>query len=407
MRNSDGINNRTWLTAGIWVIATVAIGMVLHQGARILAPFAMAVFVWLVMEGFARAIRRPFPNLPGWLAYLFAVIIVVMSIVIFIGVIRGAVEEFVTKSADYERHINDIIEQVYTQLNLLAPADAAAAAGPVAAPGEAIPAVPIPNPEAAMSAQPPTVAQLLSSNATSIAQIAGNVASSLVGDMVLVFIYVAFLIVSAGAFSKQLDEIFKRPKDRTRARLIGQEIRRTMEQYLWVQTALSIVSTLLTYVTLLIIGLDNALFWAFVIFVLNFIPTVGSIIATILPTLFAVVQPLSAWPDWMPNDSLLCAVIVFLGVSVWQFLIGNFVAPRMQADSLNLSPLVVLLSLAVWGALWGPAGMFLSAPLTVMVMIVLGQVPGARWIAVLLSANGNPGDYAVKEEDEGEGATSG
>lgn len=407
MRHSDGINNRTWLTAGIWVIATVAIGMVLHQGARILAPFAMAVFVWLVMEGFARAIRRPFPNLPGWLAYLFAVIIVVMSIVIFIGVIRGAVEEFVTKSADYERHINDIIEQVYTQLNLLAPADAAAAAGPVAAPGEAIPAVPIPNPEAAMSAQPPTVAQLLSSNATSIAQIAGNVASSLVGDMVLVFIYVAFLIVSAGAFSKQLDEIFKRPKDRTRARLIGQEIRHTMEQYLWVQTALSIVSTLLTYVTLLIVGLDNALFWAFVIFVLNFIPTVGSIIATILPTLFAVVQPLSAWPDWMPNDSLLCAVIVFLGVSVWQFLIGNFVAPRMQADSLNLSPLVVLLSLAVWGALWGPAGMFLSAPLTVMVMIVLGQVPGARWIAVLLSANGNPGDYAVKEEDEGEGATSG
>ncbi|MCF8509794.1 MAG: AI-2E family transporter [Hyphomonadaceae bacterium] len=407
MRHSDGINNRTWLTAGIWVIATVAIGMVLHQGARILAPFAMAVFVWLVMEGFARAIRRPFPNLPGWLAYLFAVIIVVMSIVIFIGVIRGAVEEFVSKSADYERHINDIIEQVYTQLNLLAPADAAAAAGPVAAPGEAIPAVPIPNPEAAMSAQPPTVAQLLSSNATSIAQIAGNVASSLVGDMVLVFIYVAFLIVSAGAFSKQLDEIFKRPKDRTRARLIGQEIRRTMEQYLWVQTALSIVSTLLTYVTLLIIGLDNALFWAFVIFVLNFIPTVGSIIATILPTLFAVVQPLSAWPDWMPDDSLLCAVIVFLGVSVWQFLIGNFVAPRMQADSLNLSPLVVLLSLAVWGALWGPAGMFLSAPLTVMVMIVLGQVPGARWIAVLLSANGNPGDYAVKEEDEGEGATSG
>jgi AI-2 transport protein TqsA len=407
MRHSDGINNRTWLTAGIWVIATVAIGMVLTQGARILAPFAMAVFVWLVMEGFARAIRRPFPNLPGWLAYLFAVIIVVMSIVIFIGVIRGAVEEFVTKSADYERHINDIIEQVYTQLNLLAPADAAVAPGPVAAPGEAIPAVPIPNPDAAMSAQPPTVAQLLSSNATSIAQIAGNVASSLVGDMVLVFIYVAFLIVSAGAFSKQLDEIFKRPKDRTRARLIGQEIRRTMEQYLWVQTALSIIATSLTYVTLLIVGLDNALFWAFVIFVLNFIPTIGSIIATILPTLFAVVQPLSAWPDWMPNDSLLCAVIVFLGVSVWQFLIGNFVAPRMQADSLNLSPLVVLLSLAVWGALWGPAGMFLSAPLTVMVMIVLGQVPGARWIAVLLSANGNPGDYAVKEEDEGEGATSG
>lgn len=402
MRHSDGINNRTWFTAGIWVIATVAIGMVLHQGARILAPFAMAIFVWLVMEGFARAIRRPFPKLPGWLAYLFAVIIVVLSIVIFIGVIRGAVEEFVGKSSDYERHINDIIKQVYTQLNLLGPAAPAQPLEPGAAPSPV--AIPIPD---AVSAQPPTVAQLLSSNATSIAQIAGNVASSLVGDMALVFIYVAFLIASASAFSNQLDQIFKRQNDRTRARLIGQEIRHTMEQYLWVQTALSIVSTLLTYVTLLIVGLDNALFWAFVIFVLNFIPTVGSIIATVLPSLFAVVQPLSAWPEWMPNDSLLCAAIVFLGVSVWQFVIGNFVAPRMQADSLNLSPLIVLLSLAVWGALWGPAGMFLSAPLTVMVMIVLAQVPGARWIAVLLSANGNPGAYAVKEEEDAGVAASG
>lgn len=386
------------MTAGVWVIATVAIGMVLNQGARILAPFAMAIFVWLVMEGFARAIRRPVPNLPGWLAYLFAVTIVVLSIVIFIGVIRGAVEEFVAKSSDYERHINDIIKQVYTQLNLFAPA------GPAADPGAAGTVAPGPG---APSAQPPTVAQLLSSNATSIAQIAGNVASSLVGDMVLVFIYVAFLIVSANAFSNQLDQIFRRPTDRTRAHLIGQEIRRTMEQYLWVQTALSIIATSLTYVTLVVVGLDNALFWAFVIFVLNFIPTVGSIIATVLPTLFAVVQPLSAWPAWMPDDSLLCAVIVFLGVSVWQFLIGNFVAPRMQANSLNLSPLVVLLSLAVWGALWGPAGMFLSAPLTVMVMIVLAQVPGARWIAVLLSANGNPGAYAVQHEEDAEHPASG
>jgi hypothetical protein len=115
------------LTAGVWVIATVAIGMVLNQGARILAPFAMAIFVWLVMEGFSRAIRRPVPNLPGWLAYLFAVTIVVLSIVIFIGVIRGAVEEFVAKSSEYERHINDIIRQVYTQLNLFAPAGPACA----------------------------------------------------------------------------------------------------------------------------------------------------------------------------------------------------------------------------------------------------------------------------------------
>jgi predicted PurR-regulated permease PerM len=170
-----------------------------------------------------------------------------------------------------------------------------------------------------------------------------------------------------------------------------------MEQYLWVQTALSIITTALTYVTLLAIGLDNALFWAFVIFVLNYIPTIGSIIASVLPALFAIAQPL--WPGWMPDDPFLCAVIVFLGVSVWQFIIGNFVSPRMTSNSLNLSALVVLLSLAVWGALWGLPGMFLSAPLSVLIMIVLAQIPGARWIAVLMSADGNPGEYAVKHEE--------
>lgn len=391
---SEGLSRGTWLTAGVWVIATVAIGVLLNQGAKILAPFAMAIFIWLVMEGFSRVITKNFPKVPGWLTYVIAVTIVVLSIVIFVGVIRGAVEEFVEKSAEYERHINDIIKNVYTQLNLLAPPEAI-----VAPPADgAAPVVAAATQEIA-AAQPPTVAQLLSSNATSLAQLAGNTVSGLVGDMVLVFIYVAFLILTAGSFSNKLDRIFVRPRDRDRARLIGKEVRRAMEQYLWVQTALSIIATSLTYVTLLVIGLDNALFWAFVIFVLNYIPTVGSIIATVLPSLFAIVQPSSSWPGWMPDDSLLCGAIVFLGVSVWQFLIGNFVAPRMQANSLNLSALVVLLSLAVWGALWGPVGMFLSAPLTVMVMIVLAQIPAARWIAVLLSANGSPGEYAVTHDE--------
>lgn len=401
MSTPGRLSNWTWLTAGVWIIATVAIGFVLHQGAKILGPFAMAIFVWLVMEGFSRVIRKYFPKVPGWLTYVLAVTIVVLSIVIFIGVIRGAVEEFIGKSSEYERHINAIIKNIYTQLNLLAPVDPAAATVPLT-PGVA----PVPA-DAVAPAQPPTVAQLLSSNATSLAQLAGNTVSGLVGDMVLVFIYVAFLIVTAGTFAGKLDRIFVRPADRKRANRIGAEVRRAMEQYLWVQTALSIIATCLTYATLLAIGLDNALFWAFVIFVLNYIPTIGSIIATMLPALFAVVQPLSSWPDWMPDDSLICGAIVFAGVAVWQFLIGNFVAPRMQAKSLNLSALVVLLSLAVWGALWGPPGMFLSAPLTVLIMIVLAQIPGARWIAVLMSADGDPGDSAIDDaEDEVEPVTT-
>ncbi|MCG8442249.1 MAG: AI-2E family transporter, partial [Caulobacterales bacterium] len=102
--------------------------------------------------------------------------------------------------------------------------------------------------------------------------------------------------------------------------------------------------------------------------------------ATILPALFSLIQYDTLWQPFA----------VLLGVGVWQFLIGNFLQPRLQGENLNLSVIVVLLGLAVWGAIWGLPGMFLSSPLTVMVMIVLAQFSATRWIAVLLSADGRP-----------------
>lgn len=419
MQPARGMTNRTWMTAGVWIIATVAIGMVLSQGAKILAPFAMAIFVWLVMEGLARAIRRPFPNLPDWLAHAFSIAVVAVSIIAFASILRGAIGEFTERAGEYESRINSLIERTYNTLGLtgepveppaapqpaetpLTPGEAATRDGrpPATAPAET-------DADAARTAvatsKPPTLSDLFYSDTTiGLAQAAANAVSGLVGDMVIIMIYVAFLFVTANTFTRKFDYIFHRPEDRERARLIGNDVRRTMEQYLWVQTALSTINTSLTYVTLLALGLHNALFWAFVIFVLNYIPTIGSIVAGILPALFAFVQ--DDWPAWMPQDELWCAAAVFFGVSIWQFLIGNFLGPRMTSNSLNLSALVVLLSLAVWGALWGLPGMFLSAPLTVLVMIVLAQIPGARWIAVLMSADGNPGDYAVKHDEPIESA---
>lgn len=394
------------MTAGVWIIATVAIGMVLANGARILAPFAMAIFVWLVMEGLARAIRRPFPNLPDWLAHAFSIAMVAISIIAFASILRGAIGEFTERAGEYESRINSLIERTYNTLGLTGErgvSPSTEATNTPAQPGATgITSSPQADAQAARTtvatSKPPTLSDLFYSDTTiGLAQAAANAVSGLVGDMVIIMIYVGFLFVTANTFTRKFDFIFSHPQDRERARLIGNDVRRTMEQYLWVQTSLSIINTSLTYVTLLALGLHNALFWAFVIFVLNYIPTIGSIVAGILPALFAFVQ--DDWPAWMPQDELWSAVAVFFGVSIWQFLIGNFLGPRMTSNSLNLSALVVLLSLAVWGALWGLPGMFLSAPLTVLVMIVLAQIPGARWIAVLMSADGNPGDYAVKHEE--------
>jgi predicted PurR-regulated permease PerM len=386
------------MTAGVWIIATVAIGVVLNQRARILAPFAMSIFVWLVMEGFARAIRRPFPHIPNWLAHAFAIAVVAVGIIAFASIMRGAIIEFTDRAGEYESRINSLIEQTYHALGLTGgPQQAAAALA--AAPPDSLPAVHIAEPPPVQTGKPPTLSELFYSDTTlGLAQAAANSVSGLIGDIVIIMIYVAFLYVTANSFKGRFDRIFSREEDRERAHMVGRDVRRTMEQYLWVQTSLSIINSALTYVTLLALGLHNALFWAFVIFVLNYIPTIGSIVAGTLPALFAFVQ--DDWPAYMPQDELWCAVAVFFGVSVWQFLIGNFVGPRMMANRLNLSALVVLLSLAVWGALWGLPGMFLSAPLSVLIMIVLAQIPGARWIAVLMSADGNPGEYGPKRDEQ-------
>lgn len=386
------------MTAGVWIIATVAIGVVMNQGARILAPFAMSIFVWLVMEGFARAIRRPFPHIPNWLAHAFAIAVVAVGIIAFASILRGAIVEFTDRAGEYESRINSLIEQTYHALGLTGgPQQAAATLA--AAPPDSLPAVHIAEPPPVQTGKPPTLSELFYTDTTlGLAQAAANSVSGLIGDIVIIMIYVAFLYVTANSFKGRFDRIFSREEDRERAHMVGRDVRRTMEQYLWVQTSLSIINSALTYVTLLALGLHNALFWAFVIFVLNYIPTIGSIVAGALPALFAFVQ--DDWPAYMPQDELWCAVAVFFGVSVWQFLIGNFVGPRMMANRLNLSALVVLLSLAVWGALWGLPGMFLSAPLSVLIMIVLAQIPGARWIAVLMSADGNPGEYGPKQDEQ-------
>ena len=101
---------------------------------------------------------------------------------------------------------------------------------------------------------------------------------------------------------------------------------------------------------------------------------------SIVPALFALLQ-FSSW--WQ-------AAVVFGGIQVVAFVVGNFIYPRMQAESQNIAPVATLLSLAFWGSLWGLTGAFLAVPLTLMVMMVCANFPRSRWVAVLLSNDGDP-----------------
>lgn len=355
---------------GIWIIATGVLIVVLHLGRAILAPFALAVFLFLVMEGFARVISEQVHLFSEGIARIISVLTVLLGFGLFITLLAQGIAQFGGQAGEYEQKINDLIADGYGLVGM---------------------------------GQAPTLTELIfnEQNQRFFATIA-NATGDLSGDLVVILIYVAFLFLAQSSWEHKLDRLFPESSRRKQVREVGDAARRGIETYLWTQTVISALITVLTYFTLLALQVDNALFLAALIFVLNYIPTIGSIVAAFVPTLFSLVQP--DMPVWVPGSDMTAsyffALFVFLGVSFWQFVIGNFVQPRIMGETLNLSALIVLLSLAIWGAIWGIPGMFLSAPLTVLLMILFSQSSSTRWIAVLLSADGNPGGLVAKPAND-------
>lgn len=351
--------NRT-ASVGIWVIATGVVLAFLYLGRSILAPFTLAVFLFLVIEGFARAIDNKSDLLKRGASRFIAVLTVMGGFFAFMALMARGIAQFGSDASEYEVKINALIADGYALFHI---------------------------------ENAPTLTQLVFNETGQrfFAKIA-NAFSDVSGNLVLILIYIVFMFVAQSGWTTKLDNIFPGSEQRGKVREIGDEALRGIESYMWTQTLISALITGLTYASFLVLGLQNALFLAALIFVLNYIPTIGSIVAAMVPPLFALVQP--GMPDWIPaappQDVYLYAGIVLAVVSFWQFSIGNFLQPRLMGDSLNLSALVVLLSLAIWGALWGIIGMFLSAPLTVLIMILFAQSDATRWMAILLSADGDP-----------------
>ena len=134
----------------------------------------------------------------------------------------------------------------------------------------------------------------------------------------------------------------------------------------------------LSYIALLIIGIDSPVFWAFLIFLLNFIPTIGSLIATMFPAVFCLLH----YGEFGPG------ILVLIFVGAIQILVGNILEPKLMGSSMNISSLVTIIALSFWGAIWGVTGMILSVPITVIMIIIFSQFPSTRPIAVALSEKG-------------------
>lgn len=192
--------------------------------------------------------------------------------------------------------------------------------------------------------------------------------------MVVVF-YLIFLLAEAAGFERRLASAFGAERAQHIMQVVT-KINTMVAQYIAVKTFVSLVIAALTTIILMLFGVDYALMWGILTFFANFIPYLGSIVAAALPVAMSCVQ-LGEW--WRP---LLLAMLL----TVAQLLTGNVLEPRLVGKRLGVSPLVILLSLAFWGYLWGIPGMLLAAPLMVTVIIILDNIEQTKPIARLCSS---------------------
>ena len=338
------------LNFAVTFIAVVLAGFVLAQGRELFVPFAVAVMVWYVINALTRQFQRI--HIRGWrvtrgIGLALALVTMGIAVNLVAELITTNVNQVAIAAPAYAANLERIATQVTGWFDL---------------------------PES------PTFTELLKE--IEVGPWIGTLAAALsgfAGKLGLVIVYVLFLLMSQGLYGQKLDVLFPDSARRARIQRMIERMQGEIQSYLWIKTLASILTGLISYSVLAAVGVDFASFWAFVIFLLNYIPTIGSIIGVVFPALLTLVQFDTPGPF----------LIVALGLGAIQFTIGNILEPRFQGASLGLDPLVLILALIAWGMLWGVAGMFLAVPITVTIMIVLSQFDGGRGIAIIMSKDGN------------------
>ena len=312
-------------------------------------PFILALFIWLLIKEIKKAmnkigfVRRKFPS---WLLSVIASVFMFLVLGFVTELLVYNIKALSHSSASYAANLDKMANMINDTFDI-------------------------------------NLRSLLGDYATDLdfAFILSTVVNSLtdiLGNAFLIALYVLFLLIEESIFSAKLKAIFPESDRFERVDGIVRKIENAVTDYIGLKTLVSLITGVLSYIVLLILGIDSPVFWAFLIFLLNFIPTIGSLIATLFPAIYALLQ----------FGELTPFVLVLVLVGLVQIIVGNILEPKIMGKALNISSLVAILSLSFWGWLWGITGMILSIPITVMIVIVFAQFPGTRPIAILLSGKG-------------------
>ena len=330
------------------IVALILVAASIYFLQALLAPFLVAVFVLIVIGGLSRILRSAAPFMNRTVSMGIAVVVILAALAIIAWIAFDNITKLLADTDQYTQRLNEVLSRVQQQFGIEVPARIEALTGRF-----------------------------------DLSRIAGPTAAwvqSSISSTGFMLIYLGFMRASGQAFTRKILAITGARAGLQETQAVFERIREAVAGYIWVQTATGVLIAALSWAVFAWMGAPSPLFWAFVIFVTSYVPIVGGIVGVLIPVIFHVAV----------KGDLGQALVLLAILQTIQILVGNVLQPRMQGESLNIDPVVVLLSLGLWGVLLGPVGALLSTPLTVTAMVILAQFPRTKWMAILLSANARP-----------------
>lgn len=338
-------------TASIFIIVISTIFLLIY-GQNIIVPFILGMLLWFIGREIKNALDKIWfikSYLPDWSKHVLSLLLI-LTVLSFVSNIITSNINYLAQSLDkYEPNVDAIISQLDDLLKLDVRERLKGYSG---------------------NLQFGAILRSLFASLTGI-----------ISNAFMIILYAVFVLLEEDNFRPKLQAIFVEKDQSQRVDMLLEKIGGSVSSYLRLKTLVSLITGILSYVALWMIGVDAPEFWAFLIFILNFIPTIGSLVGTIFPAIFCLFQ----FGEFLPS------ILVLSIVGLIQLLVGNFLEPKLMGSSMNISPLVTILSLSIWGAIWGITGMILSVPITVIMIIVLSQFERTKPVAIMLSEKGNLG----------------
>ncbi|WP_193177601.1 AI-2E family transporter [Oricola nitratireducens] len=332
----------------------IMIGWILYIGQNVFVPVIASVILAYIVVALARRMQQlPIIGklLPGPVRFLISLLVIAFIITGFVFLIIANINQVIALVPQYQVSLLRIIQGLAVQFGFETEPTWATIRRDVF--GEI------------------RLQSLIGSTVTSI--------SVLVGSVFVITVYTGFALGERRLFARKLSRMATNPGDSALISQIVNTINDRIGDYLAAKTFVNLVLGLISYVVMILIGLDFAAFWAVLIALLNYIPYIGSMAGVLAPTAIAIVQFEGDW-------SMIATC--FLGLTFCQIFVGSFLEPSLMGRSLNLSPFVILVSVTAWGSIWGISGALLSVPITAILVIVFSEFEGTRPIAILLSRSG-------------------